>query len=64
MVDEGLGYAFALDHLVNTADSNLCFRPLTPSLELEMYLVWKKYPAFSKAAELFLRVCSCPVKQE
>lgn len=64
MVDEGLGYAFALDHLVNTADSNLCFRPLTPSLELEMYLVWKKYPAFSKAAELFLRACSCPVKQE
>ena len=53
MVDEGLGYAFTLDKLVNTTGSNLCFRPLTPKLELGMHLVWKKSQTFSKAAELF-----------
>lgn len=56
MVDEGMGYAFTLDKLVNTTGSNLCFRPLHPPLELGMYLVWKKSQIFSKAAELFL-VC-------
>lgn len=54
MVDEGMGYAFTLDKLVNTTGSNLCFRPLNPKLELGMYLVWKKYQLFSKASELFL----------
>ena len=54
MVDEGMGYAFTLDKLVNTTGSHLCFRPLQPRLELGMYLVWKKSQIFSKAAELFL----------
>lgn len=54
MVDEGIGYALTLDRLVNTSESNLCFRPLKPSLELGMYLVWKKSRVFSKASELFL----------
>ena len=54
MVDEGMGYAFTLDKLVNTTGSQLCFRPLKPRLELGMYLVWKKSQVFSKAAELFL----------
>lgn len=55
MVDEGMGYAFTLDKLVNTTDTALCFRPLKPRLELGMYLVWKKSQVFSKAAELFLQ---------
>ena len=54
MVDEGMGYAFTLDKLVNTTGSNLCFRPLKPKLELGMYLVWKKSQIFSRATELFL----------
>lgn len=54
MVDEGMGYAFTLDKLVNTTGSNLHFRPLQPKLELGMYLVWKKSQIFSKAEELFL----------
>ena len=53
MVDEGMGYAFTLDKLVNTTGSNLCFRPLKPKLEMGMYLVWKKSQRFSKAAKLF-----------
>lgn len=55
MVDEGMGYAFTLDKLVNTTGSNLCFRPLKPRLELGMYLVWKRSQIFSRAAELFLK---------
>lgn len=54
MVDEGMGYAFTLNKLVNTRGSQLCFRTLEPKLELGMYLVWKKSQIFSKAAELFL----------
>lgn len=54
MVDEGMGYAFALDKLINTTGSSLCFRPLEPRLELGMYLVWKKSHSFSRAAEIFL----------
>lgn len=56
MVEEGLGYALALDRLINTSGSSaLCFRPLHPDVELKMHLVWKKYQVFSKATELFLR---------
>ena len=55
LVDEGVGYALALDQLVNTAeDSNLCFRPLEPRKEAGLYIGWKKYQVFSKASELFL----------
>ena len=54
MVDEGMGYAFTLDKLVNTTGSNLCFRPMKPKMELGMYLVCKKSQLFSRAAELFL----------
>lgn len=55
MVDEGIGYALTLDKLINTTgDSNLCFRPLHPRLEIGINLVWKKHQIFSKAAEAFL----------
>ncbi|MEG0240558.1 LysR family transcriptional regulator [Anaerorhabdus sp.] len=55
MVQEGMGHALTLDHLVNTTgDSDLCFRPLSPSLELGMQIVWKKYQVLSKPTEKFL----------
>ena len=55
MVEEGVGYAFTFDKLVNTSgDCNLCFRPLEPKFETGLYLVWKKYQIFSKAAKVFL----------
>lgn len=56
LVDEGLGYALCFDKLINTAgDSNLCFRPLSPKLESEASIIWKKYQMFSKAAEKFIK---------
>lgn len=55
MVDEGLGYAFSLDKIINVSgNSNLCFKPFVPKLELGMSIVWKKYQIFSKASEKFL----------
>ena len=53
---EGLGYLLTLDHLVDTsAVSGLVFRPLTPPLTTELYLIWKKYQAFSPIAQRFLK---------
>lgn len=55
-VKMGLGYAIALDKLINTSgDSNLCFRPLYPVSEAGLCIVWKRYQVFSRATELFLR---------
>ncbi len=56
LVREGLGLALGLDKLINTTgESRLCFRPLTPRLEMELHIVWKKYQVFSKASEKFLQ---------
>lgn len=55
MVEEGVGYALCLDHLVHTGpDSALCFRPLSPTHQAGIGIVWKKYQVFSKAAAKFL----------
>lgn len=55
MVDEGIGYALCFDKIINVSgDSNLCFRPLLPKAETSLYVIWKKYQTFTKAAEKFL----------
>ena len=54
LVDEGIGYAITLDRIINTNGSNLCFRPLAPTLQAGLCVGWKKYQVFTKAAELFL----------
>lgn len=55
LVKEGLGYALCLDKLINvTGDSNLCFVPLLPKLEISLYVAWKKYQIFTKVGEKFL----------
>lgn len=52
---EGIGYVLTFDKLINVGvDSELCFRPLTPALETKLYVVWKKYQVFTRAAEVFL----------
>lgn len=57
LVDEGLGYALAFDKLIHTSgDSSLCFRPLNPPLEMEMFVIWKKYQVFSKPVEKFIAI--------
>lgn len=53
---EGLGYLLTFDRLIDTSsDSGLVFRPLSPTLENKLYLVWKKYQTLSPIAERFLK---------
>ena len=53
---EGLGYLLTFDRLIDTSSgSGLAFRPLAPTLENKLYLVWKKYQALSPIAERFLK---------
>jgi DNA-binding transcriptional LysR family regulator len=52
---EGLGYLLTFEHLIDTsAKSGLVFRPLCPTLETSMYLIWKKHQVFTPIAERFL----------
>ena len=55
MVEEGFGYALALEKLVNTTgESKLCFKRLEPRLEAHLDIVWKKHQMFSKATAKFI----------
>lgn len=52
LVEEGLGYAMCFDKLINVSgDSTLCFRPLSPRVEAEASIIWKRYQVLSKAAQ-------------
>lgn len=56
-VRQGFGYALALDKIINTTgDSELCFRPLYPTLEAGLCIAWKRYQVFSRASQEFLRL--------
>ncbi len=53
MVEQKLGYALSIDGLQQSHE-DLVFIPFEPKLEAPLFLVWKKYQAFSKAAQKFL----------
>ena len=54
-VREGLGYQLTFRHLVDTSPgSGLTFRPLSPALEVRLYLIWNRYQTFTPIAERFL----------
>ena len=55
LVEEGLGDAVCFDKLINVSgDSKLCFRPLSPKMEAEASIIWKRYQLLSKAAQKFM----------
>ena len=55
MVREGIGAALCLDRLTPASGSSgLCFRPFAPRVTAERTVAWKKQPALSKAAAVFL----------
>lgn len=56
LVEQGMGAALTLDHLVNTSgDSTLTFIPLEPVTTVGLSVIWKRYQIFSKAANQFLK---------
>ena len=53
---EGLGYLLTFRNLLNTSEgSGLVFRPLEPTLETTLYIVWNRYQTFTPIAERFLQ---------
>ncbi len=54
-VQQGLGYALCLNHLVDTSsESNLCFIPITPIIVSPMKIIWPNNQLLSQTTELFL----------
>lgn len=55
LAERGAGYVITLDRLIDRMGcGNVRFRPLTPVLESNLDIVWKKHQIFSPAATLFL----------
>lgn len=55
-VKEGLGYLLTFNHLIDTSpESGLVFRPLTPTLENKMFLIWHREQVLSPIAQRFLQ---------
>ena len=64
MVEDGLGYAICFDKLINTTgDSLLCFRPLSPHIEVPYYFIWKKYQVLTRTSQYFLDVVSETIQE-
>ncbi len=63
-VKEGLGYLLTFEHLIDTnPDSGLVFRPLTPNLKTNIYLIWKKYQIFTPIGERLLEMLKSEFSQ-
>lgn len=55
MVEDGIGYAISFDKLIDTsAESQLCFRPLSPEVSVHPTLIWKRDQMQSPVSQLFL----------
>lgn len=51
-VKSGLCYMLTFDRLADVSEENgLCFRPLSPVLKTQMFIIWKKYQVFTPIAE-------------
>ena len=59
MVEQGMGAALAIEHLVHiTPESPYAFLPLTPVTTMRTIFAWKKYQILTKAEEIFLKELS------
>ncbi len=56
MVETGIGCALAFADIINTANSNLCFRPLKPTVSAQPNIFWKRSQFFSQASYKFLEL--------
>jgi len=56
MVEQGMGAALAIEHLVHvTPESPYAFLPLSPTISMHTVFAWKKYQILTKPEELFLK---------
>lgn len=64
LVEQGMGYALSIDHLINTIGSNnLCFVPLAPEVTTNLSVIWKRFQFFTKASEEFLNRLKAKIEQ-
>lgn len=61
---EEYGYMITLENLVNTQNTDFIFRPLSPELYADLYLIWKKNQVFSKASKVFLEELKNNLKRQ
>lgn len=55
LVHAGLGIMLCFDGLIDTSpSSDLCFRPLSPMLENDGNIIWRKYQVFTPVAQALL----------
>ena len=55
MVEEGIGYAFTFDNLINTeGNDKICFRPFKNAEPVIGHVIYNKYQFLSKASQTFL----------
>lgn len=65
MVKDGLGYALGLEGLADTSEnSGLSFLPVSDLKKAPVYLIWKKYITFSRAAGAYLKYITSEFQQE
>ena len=62
MVEEGLGYAFSLENLID--ETNICFKPIFPKVETGTVIVWKKHQIFSSATTKFIEEIKSAFKEK
>ncbi len=56
-VRSGLGSMLTFDKLATIDnDSELCFSPLTPPLQTQMYIIWKKYQVFTPITQKLIDI--------
>ena len=51
---ENLGILLTFKDLINTEGTDMVFRPLSPKLYSDLYLIWNRYQTFTPIAEKFL----------
>ncbi|MBE6015328.1 MAG: LysR family transcriptional regulator, partial [Lachnospiraceae bacterium] len=51
---ENLGILLTFKNLINTEGTDMVFKPLSPELKSELYMIWNKYQTFTPIAEKFL----------
>ncbi|MGY3777493.1 LysR family transcriptional regulator [Isobaculum melis] len=56
LAKEGVASVLCIDGIVNTANTNLAFVPLSPPLTANINIVWKKDQIFSSASKEFLHL--------
>ncbi|MBC2257494.1 LysR family transcriptional regulator [Listeria booriae] len=56
LVKENMVSALCIDGIINTANTHLTFIPFSPSLTVNVNIIWKKNQTFSNASNAFLRL--------